>query len=185
MTVRLFSRLLAMQCVLGLVTACPPPDDKKDAEASIEDFFPEDGEVGEWKEDTSVGKAGVEVANNQQEAWDLVDGDADPFTERGMVAFAIEHYTNGTNKIELRIWEMPDEAKCQEVYDWLALNDSLYNGYTWTDLSDGTGRFCDTGVDWWINSHKGAYHVESRYDVNDAEGKTANEAFMKAVLDKI
>ena len=71
---------LSAVAALALI-GCPPPDENGEELPDIEELFPADNEVGSWVEDTSTGTAGVEVARTYDEAWELVDGDADSFEE--------------------------------------------------------------------------------------------------------
>jgi hypothetical protein len=169
---------------LALLCACPPADSGEDPPA-IETLFPKNSEVGTWIEDTSKGTAGVQVSNSAAEAQADVDGDADSF-ENDMVAFAREFYTNTTHTMELRVWQLKDASACTRIYDDLVVNDPLYTSNTWTAATLGdAGRVADTGTQWWHNARKKAYHIEAKTQANDADGKSAAEAMITAVTDKI
>jgi len=154
--------------------------------APIDSFFPKDNEVGTWVEDSSVGKAGVEVATTSKETTDLVDGAADPFIEKGMVGFAWQSYVKDTYKLDLRVWQFKSAAAAKEAYDWLFTNASLYKASTWSDLAVGdAGKVADTGGSWWLSARKGAYIIEAKILPKDATSRTDVEAIGTAVAGKI
>ncbi|MFH1809478.1 MAG: hypothetical protein ABIJ09_12085 [Pseudomonadota bacterium] len=182
---RHFTRALSPVLPLALLLGCPTTDPGDDPIA-IESLFPKNNEVGSWVEDTTKGQAGVQVASNYTEAWQAVDGDAESF-EQGMVAFGWEFYTNTTHTLELRVWQLKDAATCTSVYDSLVVDDPLYTSNTWTDVSSlgAAGRVADTGTQWWHNSRKAAYHIETKTMANDATGQDEAEKIINAVLAKI
>jgi len=184
--------------MLAAVSGCTQPEPTCEAPGKLTTYFPADNEYGSWHENTAVHETGVALADAdtareqgitiKKVAENLVDGDADAFTSRGMVAFARQDYTDGTYALELRIWQMPDEAGAKEVYEWTQTNDVHYNGNTWTEIAIGdAGRETSvTGLGYrWINARQCACQVESRISPDDANGQTALLDFIKKVLEKL
>lgn len=169
----------AALCLFGLACGGPAP-------ATLESFFPAANAVGAYAEDTSVGKAGVEIAKTAAAMEALIDGDAAPFTEKGAVAFGWEHYVSGTYKLDARVWQMKDAANATDTYAYLVANVSLYKANTWNDVGVGeAGRIADTGSSWWLDARKGKYLVEVKIIGKDTTSRADIEAFAKAMVAKM
>jgi len=154
-----------------------------DTPVEIDELFPGNNELGAWIEDTSVGGAGVEVANTPNEAEALINGDADPFTSHDFAKFARQNYIDGTRQLELRIWQMPTAAGATEIYDFLVANNSIYMASSWENVAIGAaGRASNTGASWWVNARSGAFYVESKINDITPEGRADAEAFVSAVI---
>ena len=177
-------RLLAVTvALLAVASGCGPANTPP---AAIDSFFPKDNEVGAWVEDTSIGKAGVEVTTTAKETTDLVDGSAEPFITEGMVGFGWQSYVNGTYKLDLRVWRFKSAAASQTAFDWLFLNASLYKAATWTELAVGdAGKIADTGGSWWVSARKGAYIIEAKVVPKDATSRADVETIATTVAGKI
>ncbi|MHB8872520.1 MAG: hypothetical protein ACYC8T_02430 [Myxococcaceae bacterium] len=175
--------LAALLTLAALTAACgpantPPP--------SVESYFPKDNEVGAWVGGTTAGKTGVQVATTAKEAEALVNGDAAPFNDKGMVTFAWEKYAKDAYTLDLRVWQFKDASAATDAYGHLVANASLYKAATWTDLAVGdAGRIADTGTTWWLNSHKGAFIIEAKINPKDATSRADIEALGIAVAAKI
>jgi hypothetical protein len=156
---------------------------------TIESLVPADGEVTGWTEDPAAGAPGVEVAKNNTEVEAKIDGDAQPFIDKAFVAWARQNYIKDGFKLELRVWQMKDDATATSLYDDLVASYSLYKTQTWSNLSIGdAGRVADTGTTWWYNSRKKLYHVEVRVtqkSAMDATARTEGQSFITAVVAKI
>jgi hypothetical protein len=153
---------------------------------AIDTLFPKDGEVSGWNEDTTLGKPGVEVYVGSTAVTGAIDGAADSFIQKGMEQMARQYYLKGTEKLEVRIWQMKDAAATKDLWDYLVTSDKLYKAVTWTDDTGGdAARVADTGNNWWFNSRKGLYFVELTLGPNDANGKTDVRAFAGAVVGKM
>lgn len=175
--------------VVAFAPACGGSGDDDDDTPSIESFFPADNEVSGWVEDTAAGAAGVEVADTDDEAWALINGDNEPFHAHGFAVFARQHYVNGSYNLEARIWDMATAATAQTLFSALLTEAATYSAQTWEDLSMGDeSRIADTGAYWWINVRKGAYHVEVKINQTAASDTTSRghaEAFASAIVARI
>jgi len=186
--------------LLSTALGCGGDDDSGGANANAEggytsdsdqitfdQLFPADDEVAGWAEDPSQGSAGVELANSDQEAIDMINGAADPFVEHGFIRLGIEHYASGDATLELRIWKMNNASVARQLYSYLASDDAVYAVVAWEDL-DGMGqeaRIADTGAAIWVNARSGAHLVESKINQVDDQARTDVQAFAIAVLSKL
>jgi hypothetical protein len=177
------NRLFASACLaLAACGTTPTP-----AAPAIDKLFPAANEVGTWAEDTTVGKAGVEVAKSGTAIESLINGDGAPFIEKGALALGWEHYLAGASKLDARVFQMKTAANAQETWDHLVANVSLYKANTWTTVT-ATGdaaRVADTGSSWWFNARKGAFIVELKITPKDATTRTEVETFAKAMVGKV
>jgi hypothetical protein len=150
----------------------------------IKTFFPASNEVVGW---TQVAAKPLQVGVGATGASDLVDGAADPFITQGLVQLAMASYDKGNDVLDLRVWQMKDAASAASVYTAL-LGNSLYSANTWGTCPTAIGSDCriaDTGGHWWVNTRKGAYHVEALIAPKDASTDDDAIAFLQAVLAKI
>ncbi len=181
--------VLALAAVALSSWACNGDDD--DPLPAIETLFPANNAVGAFVEDTAIGAAGVETATDDAGVVALINGGAGPFLQRDYDAFAIEHYTDSTFDLELRVWQLASSAVATDLYTGLLTESSTHQASTWTDASLGdAGRIADTGATFWFNVRKGPYLLEQTiaYDsgaVVDDPCKTAGQTFINAVLAKI
>ncbi|MBI3180282.1 MAG: hypothetical protein HYZ27_11515 [Deltaproteobacteria bacterium] len=177
-----FSSLAAL-CLIACGDSDPP------SATTIESLVPASGEVSGWNEDPATGAPGVEVGKTHAEVEAKIDGDMEPFAAKSFVALARQHYAKDGYQLELRIWQMKDEATATALYSDLATTVSLYSALSWSNVSVGdAGRVADSGTTWWVNTRKKAYHVEARVSqksVADATSRADVEAFAKAVVAKI
>ncbi|MBN2361239.1 MAG: hypothetical protein JXR83_17420 [Deltaproteobacteria bacterium] len=183
--------------MLAAVAGCTQPEPTCKAPGKLTGYFPSDNEIGSWHENTAVHEAGIALADAdtareqnitvKKAVEDIVDGDADAFTARGMMAFARQDYVDsGNNNLELRIWQMPDADKATEVYEWTQVNDVHYNGSTWTEVAVGeAGRETVTAGYRWVNARQCHCQVEARIDPDNAANQTAVIDFLKQVLAKL
>lgn len=159
------------------------------AATAIESLIPASGEIAGWSEDAAAGAPGVEVGKTPAEVEAKIDGDAEPFSAKSFVAWARQHYAKDGYQLELRIWQMKDDATAAALYDDLVVSVSLYSALTWSNVTVGdAGRVADSGTTWWANSRKKAYLVEARIQQKMAADPTARaevESFAKAVVAKI
>jgi len=175
--------------LVAFAPACGGGGDDDDTPPSIDTFFPADNDVSGWVEDTSVGAAGVEVADTDDEAWALIDGDNEPFHAHGFVVFARQNYVNGSYTLEARIWDMGTASAEETLYSALLTEAATYSAQSWEDLTLGDeSRIADTGAYWWVNARKGAYHVEVKINQTTASDTTSRghaETFASAILSRI
>lgn len=178
-----YSRFGMFALVTGLLAACPPVEtDPCAVSAAIGDFFPADNAVGSWVASNSPA---LTISNNKAEAEADVNGDADSFTAKGMVAFARKGYESDTTTAELRVWQLPDADTTKTVFDDIIVNDTLYSGLSWTDVSLGdAGRYSDTGANWWYIARFCAYQVEAKLP-NDTANQAEAESLLKALIANI
>jgi len=170
--------LAAAACLLW--TACPTTGEP-DPPPEIEDFFPADNEVGAWARDADP----IDKAESDQQALDLINGEATVFIDRGFVAFAMGGYEDGTNTLELRVWQFADAATAKDLYDNIPDEFGEYQ-VSWEDAAVGeTGRIVDPGTRWWLNTHQGAYYFEVIIRPNDAGLRGATIDFATAVVAKV
>jgi len=176
--------------ILALALAAPACGGGGDDDApTIDSFFPADNEISGWVEDTAVGGAGVDVANNEAEAVALINGDAEPFQAHGFVQFAWQHYVNDSYNLEVRIWGMGTATVAQTLYTDLLTDAATYSAQSWENLTLGAdSRIADTGASWWINVLAGAYHVEVKINqtaANDTTSRGHAEAFATEIVSRI
>jgi hypothetical protein len=182
------TRLMSLIAVLAVGCGSPTPS------VTLESFFPADNAVGTYVKDTST--AGLQVAKSNAAIEGLVDGDAAPFLEKGVLALGWEKYVSGTYKLDARVWQFSSATVATDVYGFLltgALADggvsnnvNLYKSATWTDLSVGQGgRFADTGSSYWLNAHKSAFLIEVKVTPKDATSRADLESFGNAIAAKI
>lgn len=179
--------IVVLVCAI-LTVGCNGDDDP--SLPDIGTLFPSANEIGSWVEDTTLGAAGVEVATDDDGIVALIDGGAGPFLDRNYNAFGIEHYTDGTYALELRIWQFTTNAIASELYTALLTESSTHQSSTWEDSSLGdTGRVANTNTTWWFDVRKGSHLLEVNIGESgaapDAASKTAGETFINAVLGKI
>lgn len=150
---------------------------------SIGDLLPKGGEVSGYSVDPAL--PGLQVGKSAAAIEGLVNGDAAPFLEKGLLAFAWNRYASGTRKLDVRVWQMKSAAVASETYDALVVSASLYAANTWTAVSVGdAGRVANTGASYWINVRRGAYLVEVRGTPADDTSRADVEAFAKAIAAK-
>ena len=179
-------RLAPRALLLALFAAGCSTEPAPAPTVEIDELFPADNEIGSWVEDTTVGAAGVEIADSPTEAEAIIDGDAEPFTAHDFARFAIQNYTNGSEKLELRVWQMADAAAATAIYDYLPANNSIYMASSWEDVSIGeAGRASNTGASWWINARTGAFYVEAKINAVSDAARADAEAFARAVVGKV
>jgi hypothetical protein len=150
----------------------------------IRSFFPADNEVSGWTKDSAKP---LQVGVGAGGATGLVDGAADPFIAQGLAQLAMASYVKGIDALDLRVWQMNDAATATSVYAAL-LSNSLYAANTWVACPTSIGEACriaDTGNTWWVNTRKGAYHVEARISPKDSATDDDAVAFLQAMLGKI
>ncbi len=175
------TRALSAVFAATLLAACGPAEP-----SGLGSYFPTTADAAGYTEDTSVGKAGVETARTAAAIEGLVDGDAAPFIEKGVVAFGWERYVKGTYKLDARLWQMKDASNATDTYNHLVANVTLYLAATWTDLAVGeAGRIADTGSSWWLNARKGKYIIEVRIVGKDTTSRADIETFAKAMVAKL
>ena len=179
--------LLLVSLALTLATlgvGCGGDDDQP---IDIESLFPADSAIGSFVEDGAAGAAGIEVANSAATIEALINGDAVPFNAAGFLVFARQHYTDGGSySLEVRVYEMPDDATAASLYADLAINRDLYSTQVWSDLTIGAAsRIANTnGTTWWLNAHKGAYYFEVRINqatTDDSVARGHGESFAGAI----
>ncbi len=188
--------IIVLCTLLSVALGCGGDDDNTDTNAdagsttgpvTFEQLFPADDEVAGWMEDTSQGGAGVDLANSDQEAIDMINGSADPFVEAGFVSLGIEYYASGDATLELRVWEMNNASVARELFGFLATDDAIYSVPSWEAL-DGVGqeaRIANTGASFWVNARSGAHIVESKINQVDEQGREDAEAFATVVIAKL
>ena len=183
--------LLVVVAGFGCGGSSSTPDAGSSAPPAIETLFPGNNEVATWTEDTTVGKAGVEVATTELAAEALVDGDKAPF-EGNFSAFGWQTYVSGTQRLEQRIWRMKSTALASSIFTDI-LSDSVhgYPSETWENLAVGeAGRIAVSGVKVWVNARKGVDYIEIKvYAVEtggsvEATARADAETFIKAVMAK-
>ncbi len=91
-----------------------PPEPKDPIE-----LLPTNNEIGGWN--TS---GPVKTAENQQQLYDLIDGEGVPYVEHGFVRCAFQDYTGSpsgtTVDLNLRIFDMADSTNARGVYGAVA-----------------------------------------------------------------
>lgn len=148
------------------------------ASVSIPSLFPADGQSGGGTAPqvsnyvAATGglrtnqKQGLNVAQGRTEIEKLIDGDADLYLQKDVVALGWEVYTSDmsgkTYQADVRLWQMKDSAKAVETWDYLlTASNGLHKAQSWTDLSVGAaGRIANTGGSYWVNTRKGVYIVD-------------------------
>lgn len=193
MLVRLSFALVLVGVIFGL-NVCSSDDGDGGTTTTIASFFPANNEVGSWAEEEMINAdginmnpTGVEVGKNHDEAVAILNGDAGLFTEYGFLTVGREFYTDGTNSLELRIWQMPSAEVATNIYNDLLTKSASYENKDWQDIALGdAGRFCGNVNVYWYNVRKGKYYINIKevLPYTDA-GKAAAENFSSAVLAKI
>lgn len=175
-------KLLLPCCIALVVFGCGPTTPP----VTMATFFPADNEVGAWVADTTVATPGLRVGKTTAAIELLVDGDAAPFTAKGVLSLGWEKYASGAYKLDARVWQMKDLANATDTYDGLPTSGTVYSANTWADLAVGqAGRIADTGTRWWLNARKSAFIVELKVEAKDATTRTEIETFAKAIAAKI
>jgi len=169
--------LISVQLTLGLL-ACPTVDPDEDPLPAVEELFPGDSEVGSWVRDADP----IDVATSNQEALDLINGEATAFIDRDFVAFAMGGYEDGQSTLELRIWEFADAATAKDLYDNIPDEFGEYQ-VPWEDAAVGeAGRIVNPGTRWWLNTHEGIYFIEVIVRPTDAGLRQATLDFALVVV---
>jgi hypothetical protein len=155
---------------------------------NLEILLPADNQISGWTRSKpirilSAAKAGEGYATDGS-ASGGVDGDAARFIENGLVSFGWAFYkAAGTEKIELRVWDMGSASNASRCWTALITTDARYKGANWSETSVGeAGRISDTGTYWWVVARKGAYVAEIMLEPDDAAQKQVAIDFLKSVV---
>ncbi len=106
--------------LLLLCLACPKEDEPIEGGEQIElkdvvDLVPQDNEISGW---TRSGE--MDIAENETQLWDLINGEGIPYIENGFVKCAFQNYQGEISSIlrnlELRIFDMGDTTNAKNVY---------------------------------------------------------------------
>jgi hypothetical protein len=82
----------------------------------VVDLMPLDNEISGWTR-----KGEMDIAENDAQLYDLIDGEGQVFIDHGFVKFARQWYqgdvSGTTRELQLRIFDMGDTANAKDVYD--------------------------------------------------------------------
>jgi hypothetical protein len=132
------------------------------------------------------------VSTTYKGVTDLIDGGAEPFFAGSFTptTFLWQNYINtnlsaadsanapGGYTLSLYLLQMPSATQASGLYASVLAPGStftLYTSNTWDALSPVIGdesRIADSGADWQINFHKGAYYVQ--VDLNPSYDSAGN-----------
>ncbi len=161
------------------------------ANPAIDTVFPADNAIGTWVIDDVHGDgganpltnpAGVEVAETNTELVALINGGADPFTDRNFVQFGREYYTDGTYEAIVWIFEMPDTAVATDLYENL-FTLALYDYMTDSVTAGDAARAGNNGLVWNYHARKDEYFFLVENVLNDAGGLTAGTLLLSGIAD--
>ena len=105
-----------------LLLGCKEPSGSSD-NLTAEDLLPKENEVSGWVFETdSLCNEGT--ANDQQSLFDIIDGGATEYIDRGFVEGAFKGYHDGTVAICVEIYDQGSSTNALSVYQ--AMEDGLY-----------------------------------------------------------
>lgn len=153
----------------------------------VEQYLPASGEVTGWVEDTTAannGAAGPEVCRQADGIPDFINGAIDPFVDTGAwVGVAWEFYVNGNRTVEVRLYELGNQAACQQVFTYLETHPE---GVPWQPVSLGqAGRMADQGPYWKTHARQGNYFLETFTFPGDEATEAPARDFAAAILAKL
>ncbi|KPJ73760.1 hypothetical protein AMJ52_03275 [candidate division TA06 bacterium DG_78] len=104
------------------------PTEPKD----VIELLPLDNEISGWTR-----KGEMDVAENDEQLTDLINGEGQVFIDHGFVKFARQWYqgnvADATREIRLRIFDMGDTTNAKDVYDAVGIGTET----PWTDNNAG------------------------------------------------
>jgi len=206
------NRLILAVCVwpILVLAACSgggdPTDGGSDTNGDhpVEYYIPASGEISGWVEDPAkCGYAtscdpGVQVADTETEATDIVDGHITIFTQdsqgnpRTWVALAMEFYKrsdDATKTIGLELYQMGSAADAQGAYEDQRFK--TYAEYEEFSLGDAARIHSEPTTAapeyYWLHARKGVYVVNmlEAKTGTDAPGKQAAVDFLTALVQKL
>lgn len=137
--------------LLFLLFACPKEDEQSEPK-DVVDLVPLNNEISGW---ARVGE--MDVAENESQLYDLIDGEGVVYVENGFVKSAFQDYqgeVSGVSRnLELRIFDMGDTINASDVYHDPRIETG--NETPWTDNHAGVeARIDETAlfdykIDFW------------------------------------
>lgn len=160
----------------------------------IRTFFPADGEVSGWTQDSTLAVVPGSRAGDPSDSVlnSSVDGDADVFQEAGLAQLGVQAYRKGNDEVmSLRVWQMDSATAAQQAFDGLPGHGRYQQ--TWTACSGNIGDACRIanadnlqGNDyWWVTTRKKTYIVEAIVTPNSETADDDAMVFLQAALAKI
>lgn len=127
------ARLLSLwlvACGLWVVlSGCGTPPTAKD----VVDLIPLDNEISGWNR-----SGAMQVAENSQQLYDLIDGEGQPYIDNGFVKSAFQKFSGrvgqNTVELELRIFDQADTANARKAYEAITTGSEV----PWTDNPAGS-----------------------------------------------
>lgn len=98
-----------------------------------------------------------------------INGAADPFVEHNFSSFLQGFYSNGTFKVKIWLFQMPDVATSVSLFNDIIVTDSVHKSYDWGAASVGdAGRVAFTGTTAVLNARKGLFYFEVRLEAKNS-----------------
>jgi hypothetical protein len=116
--------------ILFFFFACPKSETTLE-EKDVVDLLPLDNEISGWTRSSAT-----EIAENETQLWDLIDGAGQVYIDCGFVKCAFQTYAGtitGPVELQFRIFDMGDTSNAKDVYDELSTGSEI----PWTDNHAG------------------------------------------------
>jgi hypothetical protein len=120
--------------ILGLLLlfiACPKKEDNQTETPDVVDLLPLDNEISGWTKSSAT-----QIAENESQLFDLINGDAPQYTDRGFVKCVFQTYSgdiSGPVDLKLRIFDMGNRTNAEDIYDYRGTGSEI----PWTDNNAG------------------------------------------------
>jgi hypothetical protein len=128
--------------LLILILSCSKKTEEEAEPKDVVDLVPFDNEISGWAKSSAMS-----IAENENQLWDLINGEGQVYIDNGFVKCAFQSYTgdiSGPVELDLRIFDMGDTLNAETVYDEVALGSEI----PWTgDNAGQEARYrLETGI---------------------------------------
>lgn len=159
--------ILSLFCFLIFCTRESPEQQPKE----VEELVPLDNEISGWKRSSAM-----RIAENETQLYDLIDGEATIYVERGFAKCAFQDYNDSAAIVELnlRIFDQKDSINAHAVYDYLEQPGSI----PWTDGNAGVkARYIVVGYSYVLDFYDDKFYINISISDNTASGLNVAKLF--------
>ena len=146
----------------------------------IKTLVPATDEVGSWAR-----SGDLRVLSDSQAMLGTneggLNGATHPYHDAGLVQVAVQDFTDGSERIKLRVWQLTSAAAAATAY-----SDSRTGAGSGQPVSIGDeGRITDDNVNLSVDARKGAYFIDAEINQSDDEASAQVQALVGAVAAKV
>ncbi len=159
--------ILSLFCFFIFCAKESPEQEPKD----VVELIPLDNEISGWTRSSAM-----RIAENETQLYDLIDGEATIYVERGFAKCAFQDYADSAAIIELnlRIFDQEDSANAHSVYAYLEQPGSI----PWTDGNAGVeARYIMVGYSYILDFYDDKFYVNITISDNTASGLSVAKLF--------